>query len=244
VEAVNTAKPKYTRICLKISGEALAGQAGYGIDNSILSNIVGEIAAVHALGVEIALVVGGGNVIRGISASKEGANRATADYMGMLATVINSLAVQEALEKKGVPARVLTALRVDEVAEPYLRRRALRHLEKGRVVVFAAGTGRPFFTTDTAAALRAAEIDCQIVLKATKVDGVYSADPVTDADAVRYEQLTHMDVLQRGLKVMDATAASLCMDNNIPIMVFNFFTPGNLLKAVMGELVGTLVITV
>lgn len=241
---MNTAKPKYTRICLKISGEALAGQAGYGIDNSILSNIVGEIAAVHALGVEIALVVGGGNVIRGISASKEGANRATADYMGMLATVINSLAVQEALEKKGVPARVLTALRVDEVAEPYLRRRALRHLEKGRVVVFAAGTGRPFFTTDTAAALRAAEIDCQIVLKATKVDGVYSADPVTDADAVRYEQLTHMDVLQRGLKVMDATAASLCMDNNIPIMVFNFFTPGNLLKAVMGELVGTLVITV
>jgi len=240
---VTTSEPKYARICLKISGEALSGEAGYGIDNTVLSNIVGEIATVHTLGVQVALVVGGGNVIRGITASKEGANRATADYMGMLGTVINSLAVQEALEKKGIPARVLTALRVDEVAEPYLRRRALRHLEKGRVVVFAAGTGRPFFTTDTAAALRAAEIDCQIVLKATKVDGVYSADPVTNADAVRYEQLTHMDVLQRGLKVMDATAASLCMDNNIPIMVFNFFTPGNLLKAVMGELVGTLVIT-
>jgi uridylate kinase len=238
---VGAAQPKYTRICLKISGEALAGEAGYGIDNAILAGVVGEIATVHQLGIQVAVVVGGGNVVRGITASKSGANRATADYMGMLATVINALAVQEALEKKGVPARVLTALRVDEVAEPYVRRRAVRHLEKGRVVIFAAGTGRPFFTTDTAAALRAAEIDCQIVLKATKVDGVYSADPMTDRNAVRYEQLTHMDVLQRGLKVMDSTAASLCMDNNIPIMVFNLLTPGNLLKAVMGEVVGTLV---
>ncbi len=233
--------PKYNRVCLKLSGEALSGGAGHGIDNSVLALVVGEIATVVGLGVQVAVVVGGGNIIRGITATAAGANRATADYMGMLGTVINSLALQEALEKEGLPARVMSALRMDEVAEPYVRRRAIRHLEKGRIVILAAGTGRPFFTTDTAAALRAAEIDCQVVLKATKVDGVYSADPMVDSDAKRYETLTHQQILQQGLKVMDATAASLCMDNNIPIIVFNLFTPGNLRKAVMGQPVGTVV---
>jgi len=235
--------PTYTRICLKVSGEALAGPVGYGIDNAILGMVVGEIAAIHQLGVQIGIVVGGGNVVRGITASKKGADRATADYMGMLATLINSMALQEALEKRAIPARVLTAIRVDEVAEPYLRRRAIRHLEKGRVIVLAGGTGRPFFTTDTAAALRAAEIDCQVVCKATKVDGVYSADPLLDRQATKFDRLSHLEVLQRGLKVMDATAASLCMDNNIPIIVFNLLTPGNLLKAVTGQPVGTLIIS-
>lgn len=235
--------PTYTRICLKVSGEALAGPAGYGIDNAVLGMVVGEIAAIHQLGVQIGIVVGGGNVVRGITASKEGADRATADYMGMLATLINSMALQEALEKHAMPARVLTAIRVDEVAEPYLRRRAIRHLEKGRVIVLAGGTGRPFFTTDTAAALRAAEIDCQVVCKATKVDGVYSADPLLDRQATKFDRLSHLEVLQRGLKVMDATAASLCMDNNIPIIVFNLLTPGNLFKAVTGQPVGTLIIS-
>jgi len=235
------ASPKYTRVCLKVSGEALAGTAGYGIDNSVLATVVGEIVAVFELGVQIAVVVGGGNVIRGISASRTGADRATADYMGMLGTLINSMAMQEALEKRKTPARVLTAIRVDEVAEPYLRRRARRHLEKGRVVLLAGGTGRPFFTTDTAAALCAAEIGCQVVLKATKVDGVYSADPMSDPQAVRFETLTHREVLQRGLQVMDATAVSLCMDNNIPIIVFNLLTPGNLVRAVTGQQVGTVI---
>ncbi len=235
------ASPKYTRVCLKVSGEALAGTAGYGIDNSVLATVVGEIVAVFKLGVQIAVVVGGGNVIRGISASRAGADRAPADYMGMLGTLINSMAMQEALEKRKTPARVLTAIRVDEVAEPYLRRRALRHLEKGRVVLLAGGTGRPFFTTDTAAALCAAEIGCQVVLKATKVEGVYSADPMSDPQAVRFETLTHREVLQRGLQVMDATAASLCMDNNIPIIVFNLLTPGNLVRAVTGQRVGTVI---
>jgi uridylate kinase len=233
--------PKYNRVCLKLSGEALSGGAGHGIDSSVLAMVVGEIAAVIGLGVQVAVVVGGGNIIRGITASAAGANRATADYMGMLGTVINSLALQEALEKEGLPARVMSALRMDEVAEPYVHRRAIRHLEKGHIVILAAGTGRPFFTTDTAAALRAAEIDCQVVLKATKVDGVYSADPMVDSDAKCYETLTHQQILQQGLKVMDATAASLCMDNNIPIIVFNLFTPGNLRKAVMGQPVGTVV---
>jgi uridylate kinase len=233
--------PKYNRVCLKLSGEALSGGAGHGIDSSVLAMVVGEIAAVVGLSVQVAVVVGGGNIIRGITASAAGANRATADYMGMLGTVINSLALQEALEKEELRARVMSALRMDEVTEPYVRRRAIRHLEKGRIVILAAGTGRPFFTTDTAAALRAAEIDCQVVLKATKVDGVYSADPMVDSDAKRYETLTHQQILQQGLKVMDATAASLCMDNNIPIIVFNLFTPGNLRKAVMGQPVGTVV---
>jgi uridylate kinase len=240
---VDKQSPAYSRICLKISGEALAGSAGYGIDNSIVASVVGEITAVHQRGIQVAVVVGGGNIIRGMAASNEGADRATADYMGMLATVINSVALQEALERKGIQSRVLTAVRVDEVAEPYLRRRAIRHLEKGRVIVLAGGTGRPFFTTDTAAALRAAEIGCQVVLKATKVDGVYSADPRSDPQATRYEKLTHLDVLKQGLKVMDATAASLCMDNNIPIIVFDLFAPGNLLKAVTGQPVGTTVVT-
>lgn len=233
--------PKYSRVCLKLSGEALAGGAGHGIDNAVLATVVGELAATAALGVQLAVVVGGGNIIRGITASAQGADRATADYMGMLGTVINSLALQEALEKKGISARVLSAIRMDAVAEPYIRRRAIRHLEKGRIVILAAGTGRPFFSTDTAAALRAAEIDCQVVLKATKVDGVYSADPLVDPAARRYETLTHQQVLQQGLRVMDATAASLCMENNIPIIVFNLFTPDNLLKVVTGRRVGTII---
>lgn len=234
---------KFKRVCLKISGEALAGEAGTGIDNGVLAMVVGEISTVYQLGVQLAVVIGGGNIIRGITASAEGADRATADYMGMLGTLINSLAVQEALEKKGLPARVLTAVRVDEVAEPYLRRRAIRHLEKGRIILLAAGTGRPFFSTDTAAALRAAEINCEIVLKATKVDGIYSADPLTNPTAQRFDTLTHMEVLRQGLKIMDATAASLCMENNIPIIVFDLFTEGNLLKAVTGQAVGTVVTT-
>jgi uridylate kinase len=233
--------PKYSRVCLKVSGEALAGGTGHGIDNAVLAAVVGELAAAAALGVQLAVVVGGGNIIRGIAASAQGADRATADYMGMLGTVINSLALQEALEKRGIPARVLSAIRMDAVAEPYIRRRAIRHLEKGRIVILAAGTGRPFFSTDTAAALRAAEIDCQVVLKATKVDGVYSADPLVDPAARRYETLTHQQVLQQGLRVMDATAASLCMENNIPIIVFNLFTPDNLLKVVTGRKVGTII---
>ncbi len=235
------AKSAYSRICLKISGEGLAGAAGFGIDNSILAAVAGEIAQVHRLGVQVALVVGGGNIVRGVTASEEGADRATADYMGMLGTIINALTMQGALENKGIPARVLSAIRVEEVAEPYLRRRAVRHLEKGRVIVLAAGTGQPFFTTDTAAALRAAEIGCEIVMKATKVDGVYSADPVTNPAAERFDRLTHQEVLNRGLKVMDATAISLCMDNNIPILVFDIFAEGNLLRAAQGESIGTLV---
>lgn len=234
-------EPAYSRVCLKLSGEALSGAAGHGIDSSILGLVVNEINAVIELGVQVAIVAGGGNIIRGIAASAEGADRANADYMGMLGTVINSLALQEALENKGIPARVLSALRIDEVAEPYVRRRAVRHLEKGRIVILAAGTGRPFFTTDTAAALRAAEIDCQVVLKATKVDGVYSADPLVHPDAKRYETLSHRQILEQGLGVMDATAASLCMDNNIPIIVFNLFTPGNLRKVVTGHPIGTIV---
>ena len=232
---------KYNRVCLKVSGEALAGEAGYGIDNSTLAMVVDELGAVAKAGVQLAVVVGGGNIIRGIAASAEGTDRAAADYMGMLATTINSLAFQEALEKQGLAARVLSAVRMDEVAEPYIRRRAIRHLEKGRIVILAGGTGRPFFTTDTAAALRAAEINCQAMLKATKVDGVYSSDPMTDAEARRFESLTHLQVLQLGLKVMDATAASLCMDNDIPIIVFSLLTPGNLLKVVTGQRIGTII---
>jgi len=235
--------PAYSRICLKISGEALGGDAGFGIDNAILARFAEEIAEVHRAGVQVAIVVGGGNIIRGITASEEGADRATADYMGMLGTVMNAVTLQEALEKKKIPVRVLSALRVDEVAEPYIRRRAIRHLEKGRIVLLAAGTGRPYFSTDTAAAHRAAEIRCDIVLKATKVDGVYSEDPVKNPKAERFTELTHLEVLKRNLKVMDATAISLCMDNHIPIMVFDIFAPGNLLRIVNGEQVGTLIRT-
>jgi uridylate kinase len=231
----------YRRILLKIGGEALAGERGYGIEEAMLARIALEISDVYNLGCEIALVLGGGNIFRGIAASARGMSRATADYMGMLATVINSLAMQEALEKVGIQTRVMSALAVAPVAEPYIRRRATRHIEKGRIVIFAAGTGNPYFTTDTAASLRAMEIGAQIILKATKVDGVYDADPVQVADAKRYHELTYIEVLQQNLKVMDSTAISLCMDNNLPILVFSLLEPGNIKRAVLGESVGTLV---
>jgi uridylate kinase len=233
---------RYRRILLKISGEALAGPAGYGIDPGVLGTFVAELKDVHALGCELAVVIGGGNIFRGLTASAErGIDRATGDYMGMLATIINALALQDALEKLGVPTRVLSAIEMQQVAEPYIRRRATRHLEKGRMVIFAAGTGNPFFTTDTAASLRAMEVGAEIILKATRVDGVYSADPVKDPSAVRFEELTYMDVLERQLEVMDATAISLCMGNSLPILVFNILRRGNILRAVSGAHVGTLV---
>jgi uridylate kinase len=231
----------YRRVLLKISGEALAGDAGFGIDPTAIAAFAHEIQEVHALGCELALVVGGGNFFRGLSGESFGVDRATGDYMGMLATVINSLALQSALEALAVSTRVLSALEIHEVAEPYIRRRATRHLEKGRVVIFAAGTGNPYFSTDTAASLRAMEIGAEVILKATKVDGVYSADPKTQPDAVRYTELTYIDVLNRGLKVMDSTAISLCMDNGLPIIVFNLLQPGNIQKAVCGNAIGTIV---
>ena len=226
---------------LKISGEALAGGGGYGIDPGMLAAFAAELKDVHELGCELALVIGGGNIFRGIAASTRGVDRATADYMGMLATVINALALQDSLEKLGVPTRVLSAIEMQQVAEPYIRRRATRHLEKGRVVIFAAGTGNPFFTTDTAASLRAMEIGAQIIFKATKVDGVFDADPMKHPGARRFEELTYIDVLSRQLQVMDATAISLCMDNGLPILVFNMMQPGNIKKAVTGARIGTLV---
>jgi uridylate kinase len=232
---------RYRRVLLKISGEALAGPAGYGIDPGVLGTFAEELKEVHALGCELALVIGGGNIFRGLAASTRGVDRATADYMGMLATVINALALQDALEKRGVPTRVLSAIEMQQVAEPYIRRRATRHLEKGRVVIFAAGTGNPFFTTDTAASLRAMEIGAQVIFKATKVDGVYDADPLKHPDAKRFEELTYIDVLNRQLQVMDATAISLCMDNALPILVFNLLQPGNIARAVSGARIGTLV---
>jgi uridylate kinase len=233
--------PVYQRILLKLSGEALAGRQGYGIEPDVLSGIAAEIRDVVELGVQVAVVIGGGNIFRGIAASSAGMDRASADYMGMLATVINSVAMQDALEKLGVVTRVQSAISMQAIAEPYIRRRAVRHLEKGRVVIFGAGTGNPFFTTDTAASLRAAEIGAEIILKATKVDGVYSADPAKDPDAVRYESLSYLDVLKRGLQVMDSTATSLCMDNNLPIIVFNLTRSGNIRRVVCGEPIGTLV---
>jgi uridylate kinase len=231
----------YRRVLLKISGEALAGEAGFGIDADAVAAFAREIQEVHDLGCELALVVGGGNFFRGLSGKAFGVDRATGDYMGMLATVINSLALQSALEALGVTTRVLSAIEIHEVAEPYIRRRATRHLEKRRVVIFAAGTGNPYFSTDTAASLRAMEIGAEVILKATKVDGVYTADPKTHPDAVRYGELTYIDVLNRGLKVMDSTAISLCMDNGLPIIVFNLLQPGNIRKAVAGEPIGTIV---
>ena len=233
--------PAYRRILLKLSGEALAGQQGYGIAPEVISAIAQEIREVVELGVEVALVIGGGNIFRGVAASSKGMDRASADYMGMLATVMNSLAMQDALEKVGISTRVQSAIEMQEIAEPYIRRRAVRHLEKGRVVIFAAGTGNPYFTTDTAASLRAMEIHADIILKATKVDGVYTADPNKDPAAVKLPNLTYLDVLKRGLQVMDATATSLCMDNNLPIVVFDLTTPGNIKRVVMGEMIGTLV---
>jgi uridylate kinase len=233
--------PKYRRILLKLSGEALAGKQGYGIDPEVIAAIASEVREVVQLGVQVALVIGGGNIFRGVAAASRGMDRASADYMGMLATVMNSLAMQDALEQLEVMTRVQSAIEMQEVAEPYIRRRAVRHLEKGRVVIFAAGTGNPYFTTDTAASLRAMEIGAEIILKATKVDGVYNADPMKHKDAVKFASLTYLDVLKMGLQVMDATATSLCMDNNLPIVVFDLNRPGNIQRVVLGEPIGTIV---
>ncbi|HBR17959.1 MAG: UMP kinase [Deltaproteobacteria bacterium RIFCSPLOWO2_12_FULL_43_16] len=234
-------KSKFKRILLKLSGEALMGNQNYGLDVKIIDSISKEIKNIHNLGVEVAIVIGGGNIFRGIAASANGMDRATADYMGMLATVINALALQDALEKKGVFTRVMSAIEMKELAEPYIRRRAVRHLEKGRTIIFAAGTGNPYFTTDTAASLRAMEIHADVILKGTKVDGVYDRDPVKDKRAKKYDELTYIDVLKKGLKVMDATAISLCMDNKLPIIVFNLKIRGNIEKIVKGAKVGTIV---
>ncbi len=234
-------RPAYRRIVLKLSGEALGGSQGYGIDPQVLERIAIEVRDVTTLGVQVAIVIGGGNIFRGIAASAGGMERATADYMGMLATVINALALQDAVEKAGLQTRVLSAIEMRAVAEPYIRRRAIRHLEKGRVVIFAAGTGNPFFTTDTAGALRAVEIGADAIMKATKVDGVYSADPERDAHAQRFARLTYIDVLNRGLQVMDSAAISLCMDNKLPIIVFDLTRSGNIKRIVLGEPVGSIV---
>ena len=235
-------KPVYRRILLKLSGEALMGKQEFGIDPDVLSDLSAEVRALADLGVQTALVVGGGNIFRGIRTSKEyGIDRASADYMGMLATVINSLALQERLERDGMTTRVLSAIEMRAIAEPYIRRRALRHLEKGRVVIFAAGTGNPYFTTDTAAALRAMEINAEAILKATKVDGVYDKDPMVHKKAKKFSELTYIEVLQKNLKVMDATAISLCMDNRLPIVVFNLTKRGNVVRVVRGEKIGTVV---
>ena len=233
--------PRYGRILLKLSGEAMLGSEPLGLDLDVVRSIASEVAQVHALGVETAIVIGGGNIFRGAMDSGTTIERTTGDYMGMVATVINALALQSALEKEGVPTRVQSAISISQVAEPYIRRKAIRHLEKGRIVIFAAGTGNPFFTTDTAAALRAMEIGAGILMKATKVDGVYTADPVIYPDAEKLDQITYREVLDQGLKVMDATAIALCMDNNMSIMVFNLKTAGNMIRAVNGETVGTLV---
>jgi uridylate kinase len=237
---LQTAAPKYRRVLLKISGEAFSGTET-GVDVHTTEDMARQIAEVHRDGVSVAVVVGGGNIWRGKVHEEAGMDRATADYMGMLATVINALALQDALERIGVPSRVQTAIAMHQIAEPYIRRRAIRHLEKGRVVIFAAGTGNPYFTTDTTAALRAVEVGAEAILKATKVDGIYTADPKKHPDATRFEQLAYLEVLQRGLEVMDNTALTLCMDNNLPIIVFDMATPGNIRRVVWGESIGTLV---
>jgi uridylate kinase len=234
-------RPKYHRVLLKLSGEALMGDRPYGIDSDVVQYMAKEVKELHDMGVQVAIVIGGGNIFRGVEGSTKGMERATADYMGMLATVINALALQNALEKEGVPTRVQSAIEMRELAEPYIRRRAVRHLEKGRVVIFAAGTGNPYFTTDTAASLRAMEIGAEVILKATKVDGVYSADPQKDPKARRYRRISYIDVLKKGLHVMDSTAISLCMDNALPIVVFNVRKKGNIRKVVEGKNIGTLV---
>jgi len=234
-------RPAFKRIVLKLSGEALQGNLDYGIDYNVLISIARQIKEVKSLGVEMAVVIGGGNIFRGIAGSTKGMDRASADYMGMLATVLNALALQDALEKNGVFTRVQSALEMKALAEPYIRRRAIRHLEKGRVVIFAGGTGNPYFTTDTTAALRAIEIGAEIILKATKVDGVYSSDPVKNKNAKRYDTLRYIDVLKRGLKAMDATATSLCMDNELPIIVFSMKKAGNIKRVIMGEKIGTII---
>lgn len=234
--------PKYKRVVLKLSGEALAGGLGYGIESNVIHSLAKQIKEVVELGVEVAVVVGGGNIWRGIRGSERGIDRATADYMGMLATVMNSLALQDALESMDVPTRVQSSIEMRQVAEPYIRRRAIRHLEKGRVVIFAAGNGNPFFSTDTTAALRAAEIEAEVILMAKNgVDGVYTADPLKDPNAEKYDALTYLEILSKGLKVMDSTASSLCMDNNIPLIVFNISEEGNIRRVLLGEHIGTLV---
>ena len=234
-------KPAYGRVLLKVSGELLLGGQSFGVDPEVTGQIAREVADVRSLGVQVALVIGGGNIFRGLAASARGMDRATADYMGMLATIINALAIQDALEQVDVNTRVVTAIEMRAVAEPFIRRRAVRHLEKNRVVVFAAGTGNPYFTTDTAAALRAMEIRADVILKGTKVDGVYTSDPIKDPSAKRFESISYLQVLEQGLKVMDATAISLCMDNALPIVVFNLQQPGTLRRVILGEPVGSLV---
>ncbi len=234
-------RPKYGRILLKLSGEAMGGQAGIGISGEAVKGMASQIREVRELGVQVVVVVGGGNIFRGLTGSEKGIERATGDYMGMLATVINSLALQDALEKMGVATRVQSAISMAQVAEPFIRRRAVRHLEKGRVVIFGGGTGNPYFSTDTAAALRATEIGAEVILKATKVDGVYDCDPVKNPKARRFSKISYLDALQKQLKVMDSTAFSLCMDNKMPIIVFDFFRPHNLKRLVLGEKLGTLV---
>ncbi len=235
------AKAKFKRVLLKLSGEALAGDGKHGIKTETIQQISADVAAGYELGVEIGIVIGGGNIFRGVAASAEGMDRASSDYMGMLATVINALALQDALEKKGLATRVLTAIEMAEIAEPYIRRKAIRHLEKGRIVIFAAGTGNPYFTTDTAAALRAMEINAEVIIKATKVDGIYDKDPMKHADAVKFDTITYIDVLNRGLQVMDSTAISLCMDNKLPIITFNLVGQGNIRRVLSGERIGTMV---
>ena len=232
---------KFRRVLLKLSGEALAGEAKHGINTEILQRIAQEVGEAHRIGTQIGIVIGGGNIFRGVAASAQGMDRASSDYMGMLATVINALALQDALEKEKVNTRVQTAIEMAEIAEPYIRRKAIRHLEKGRVVIFAAGTGNPYFTTDTAAALRAMEINAEVILKATKVDGIYDKDPKHHADAELFEEISYIEVLQRGLQVMDSTAISLCMDNKLPIITFNLTVHGNISKVVNGSRIGTLV---
>ncbi len=234
-------KPKYKRILLKLSGEALLGEKSFGIDQRVVKFIAEELKPIAEAGVQIAIVIGGGNIFRGLEASAEGMERTSADYMGMLATVMNALALQDALEKNGIPTRVQSAIEMHELAEPYIRRRAIRHLEKNRIVIFAAGTGNPYFTTDTAASLRAVEIGAEIILKATKVDGVYDSDPEKNPRARKFQEITYLDVLKKGLKVMDTTAVSLCMDNNLPIIVFSLMKRGNIRKAIEGRRIGTIV---
>ena len=235
------AKPAYKRVILKLSGEALQEKSGYGIDTDVTNSIAEQIKQIHELKVQIAVVIGGGNIFRGEKAAEGGMDRSTADYMGMLATVINGMALQDALERKGVLTRIQTAIEMRQLAEPYIKRRAIRHLEKNRVVIFVCGTGNPYFTTDTTAVLRAAELSADVILKATKVDGVYSADPLKNKKAKRFKQLTYLDVLKKGLKVMDATAISLCMENNLPVIVFNLFQRGNIKRVILGERIGTVI---
>src|SRR5262244_4177447 len=238
---MNAVKPRFSRILVKLSGEALLGSGDYGVDPAVLKRIAGEIQEIVSMGVQTAVVIGGGNIFRGAGLARAGMDRVAADHMGMLATVMNSLAMQDALEALGMYARVMSAIRINEVCEDYIRRRAVRHLEKDRVVIFAAGTGNPFFTTDTAASLRAIEIEADIIIKATKVDGVYDSDPMLNPKAKRFDELSYLDVINRNLQVMDLTAVTLCKENNIPIMVFNMLEPGNIVRAVCGERIGTIV---